>query len=169
MGFDDYADVTALGLNDHQHGDEDHLNSVDPHMLAAFCFDLTRKQHYQYMALRLSNGATGFRYRGYGISDQTSLAAAIRADTVFVEETVEAVRMAKGPLWNRARDWEARARALQEVIIAQWRAIKEDHDGLYEGLTREGPPECKAAPGHDATRARANPEWPQWGPGLTSS
>jgi len=166
MALQDYLDVMALGLNDQQHGDASKLGSADPHMLASYCFDLTRKQHYLYMALRLSDNDTrpeservSFEYNHQVISTPEALARAIYLDTQFVEDAAEQVRQAKGALWNRARDWEARAYALEEIIIRQWKAIRANHERLFAEF-RLDVPTYLGAPGRTPAREPTSAVWP---------
>jgi len=151
MALQDYLDVMALGLNDQQHGETTKLSSADPHMLASYCFDLTRKQHYLYMALRMSEGAT-FTYEGNPLDSPNALAHAIYVDTQFVEDAAERLREEMGAEWDSKSDWEVRARALQDVIIRQWRVIVEDHRALFKRLAK-GIPDYTPAPGADGSRS----------------
>jgi len=156
MAIDRYLDVMALGLNDQQHGETTKLSSADPHMLAAYCFDLTRKQHYLYMALRLSgSGGPQFEYvlgrETIVIKDEATLAEAIYKDTRFVEDAAKTLRDKMGAEWDSKSDWEVRARAMQDVIIRQWRAIVADHRGLFETLGQPIP-EYIPAPGATGSR-----------------
>jgi hypothetical protein len=157
MAIDRYLDVMALGLNDQQHGETTKLSSADVHMLASYCFDLTRKQHYLYMALRLSgSGEPHFEYvlgrETIVIQDEATLAQAIYKDTQFVEDAAERLRQEMGTKWDSKSDWEVRARALQDVIIRQWRAIVGDHRGLFETLGQPIP-EYIPAPGAGESRS----------------
>jgi len=138
MALQDYLGVMALGLNDQQHGETTKLSSPDPHMLAAYCFDLTRKQHYLYMALRMSEGAS-FSYEGSPLESPNALAHAIYLDTQYVEDAAERRRREMGADWNSASDWEARAYAMQDVIIRQWRVIVDDHRRLFKQLGQPTP------------------------------
>jgi len=148
MALQDYLSVMALGLNDQQHGETAKLSSADPHMLAAYCFDLTRKQHYLYMALRLSEDERRrFKYNGKVIASADTLAEAIYDDTQFVESAAGQRRQELGSEWNSAADWEARAYALQEVIIRQWRAIQADHRELF-AVHGQPTPTYTPAPSH---------------------
>jgi hypothetical protein len=132
-------DVIALGLNDQQHGDGPKLASADPHMLAAYCFDLTRKQHYMYMALRLESNTTSRFVGGYGVTDLGSLARKIDADTTAVETAAREAQTGGDP-WTPERDWEVRAQTLEGIIRTQWGAIRDDYAYLYREVLGKAPP-----------------------------
>lgn len=129
----------ALALNDQQHGDDDKINSVDPYMLTAYCFDLTRKLHYLYVAFRLAMDTREPDFTGeYGrVSSPEALAAKILADTQEVEAAATHAAESCPEYWSRSRDWEVRARTLEDIIIRQWQAIHADHEDLFSFLLGE--------------------------------
>jgi hypothetical protein len=133
-------DVIALGLNDQQHGGDAKLSSADPHMLAAYCFDLTRKLHYMYMALRLESGVGRVFDSGYGVRDLQTLAGKIHEETQAVETAAQEARDACGEFWTRECDWGVRSHALEGIIRDQYRAIQEDYTELYGALLKRPPP-----------------------------
>ncbi len=148
MGISD--DIGALLRNGQQHADDDKLGSADPHMLAAYCFDNVRKQHYLYMLERLGRDVEFTYEHANGttqtVVDREDVALMMLRDSAFVEHAADRVRQKVGALWNRARDWEARAYALQDIIIRQWRAISEDHRRLIDTAITELETARKLAP-----------------------
>ncbi len=133
-------DTIALGLNDQQHGEEAKLGSADPHMLAAYCFDLTRKLHYMYMALRLESGSGRVFDEGYGVRDLETLQQKIHEETRAVETAAQEAEDACGDYWSKECDWGVRARKLEQIIIDQYRAIRPDYGRLYGELLKTKPP-----------------------------
>jgi len=136
---DQGMDVIAVGLNDQQHGDGRKLRSADPHMLASYCFDLMRKLHYMYMAMRLESGTTSRFAEDYGVTDLESLARKIDADTTAVEDAAREAQRGGGS-WTPERDWEVRAQTLEGIIRTQWGAIRDDYAYLYREVLGKAPP-----------------------------
>jgi hypothetical protein len=125
---DDDLGAAALGTNDQQHGDDRKLGSADPHMLAAYCFDCMRKLHYLYVGLRLQmEHRPSFDGTYAGVKGPRDLARIIRNETQMVEDAAKKAEPA-----TRADDWAVRARALEAIIIEQFRAIQADHAGLLD-------------------------------------
>lgn len=125
---DDDLGVGALATNDQQHGDGRKLGSADPHMLAAYCFDCMRKLHYLYVGLRLQmENRPSFEGTYADVREPRDLARIIRDETQTVEDAAK-----QATPTTRSEDWEARARALEAIIIEQFRSIQADHRSLFD-------------------------------------
>jgi hypothetical protein len=155
----------ALALNDQQHGDDDKINSVDPYMLAAYCFDLTRKLHYLYVAFRLAMEQREPSFTGeyQGVRSPEELAGKILADTQEVETAARDAAERCPDYWTRSRDWEVRARTLEDIIVRQWQAIHEDHEGLFGFLLGDGARDIEYTPEPEPAPRRERTERPGFG------
>ncbi|MBI4501643.1 MAG: hypothetical protein HY700_10825 [Gemmatimonadetes bacterium] len=110
----------GLCVEDQPNGKNRKLASVEPgsvdafYMVAAYCFDLTRKIHYIYKAAR-------------PLFDQRTTAIAPEVRTLAQEIIRDRDRIR-----SAGRNWKAMAEILEEIILAQYDEIGADHDRLLE-------------------------------------
>ena len=127
---DDY-DLFAALIDDQQHGDGPKLSDPDPFMLAAYCFDLKRKQNYLYMALRMK-GRIPLTPPDEG---DPAVPATPQELVEEVERDTRAVEYAaRGQEVPSHGDWVRRAYALEEIIRRQHRQIHPDHENILRVL-----------------------------------
>lgn len=135
--------VMAFARDRQQHLDESKLSEPDPWMLAAYAFDLQRRQNYLYMAHRMR---TRMELPDEWPKTPRRLLNEILNHSEFIDDAAGSAER------YSSADWEARARMLELIIRHQSQQIWPDtHRVLTEvfGVAED--------PGQPPTGVRLDP------------